>query len=73
MPVNMHDVWRSFELNSSLHSNKFKVVMLDLFKQGEILAESTVSRFTTDKEREGFYTCQDLLAEKYPGYKFDQI
>lgn len=31
-PVNMHEIWRGFELNSSLHSNKFKAVMLDLFK-----------------------------------------
>ena len=69
----MHDVWRSFDLNSSLHSNKFKVVLLDLFKQGEIFADLTLSRFTTDQNRAGFYSCQDLLAERFAGYEFDQI
>ena len=67
----MHDVWRSFELNSALHSNQFKVQMLELFKLGEILADRSVSRFTTNKMRDGFFTCQELLAETYPGHQFD--
>ena len=67
----MHDVWRSFDLNSSLHSNKFKVIFLDLFKQGEILSNYTVSKFTTDRAKEGYLTCQALLIERFPEHRFD--
>ena len=77
-PVNMHEIWRSFELNSSLHSNKFKVILLELYKQGEIISDETVSLFSTNMRLlygEGnklFYTCQGLVALKCQGYTLDQ-
>ena len=74
----MNEIWRSFELNSSLHSNKFKVVLLELYKQGEIISDETVSLFSTNMRLlygEGeklFYTCQGLVALKCQGYTLDQ-
>jgi len=79
LPVSMHQIWRSFDLNSSLHSNKFKVVLLDLFKQGEIYADQSVSLFTTNARflsghgDEHFYSCKDLLYSKCDGYKLSKI
>ena len=83
MPVTIADIWRSVELNSSLLSKKLKIVVLELFKQNEIVADETLTFFSTDHNivqtsrslecEEGmlFYTCRQLLDAKYPSYKFD--
>lgn len=84
-PVHIVDIWRSFELNSSLHSKKFKILLLDLLKQDEVISDETLTYFTTDKSllheqiltsqrhHRQFYKCKQLLNEKHPEYRFDSI
>lgn len=48
LPVNIVQIWRSCKLNNSLHSVKFKIALLELFKSGEILSDGSLCYFTSN-------------------------
>ena len=81
LPVNILEIWRCIELNSRLHSKKFKVALLDLYKQGEVFADDSLCYFSTDvyllrsklNKNAKFLSCLDLIQCKFPTYKFDKI
>jgi len=81
-PVNIVEIWQSFEYNASIHSSKFKCILFDLYKQEEVIADDTLTYWTTNAEllrgpqnndASPFQRCNDLLARKFPNYEFDSI
>ena len=47
-PVHIVNVWQNIELSSNVHSTKFKIALLTLYKQGELLADESMSLFSAD-------------------------
>ena len=81
-PVTIVEIWQSFELNSSMHSSKFKCILFDLYKNGEMIADENLTYYSTNLEllrgphncdASPFQHCADLLAHKFPSYEFDAI
>lgn len=65
-----------------MHSCKFKCILFDLYKQGEVIADETLTYWSTNLElvrgpqnndASPFQHCQDLLARKFPDYTFDSV
>ena len=81
-PVNIVEIWQSFQLNASMHSSQFKCILFDLYKQGEVIADDQLTYWSTNLQllrgpqnnnASPFQHCNDLLASKFLSYEFDSV
>ena len=81
-PVNIVEIWQSLAYSSNFHSVKFKVALLDLYKQGDVFADENLSYFSTDQNilrgpqnnnASPYQRCSDLIARRFPTYRLDQV